>query len=192
MLCKQLVSRVSSGDQTLENNKTLALRARVSYSFLVFGSPDETRETSCLHITSISCSQIIGIAGARWIAYRSPKVSHQEWKFEVDANNANRLNFAHISRVTLGCCAHQRPFLERKYKTIPVAKTVAKTHKPDKCSLNWLPLNWKTQLKGIIPIVRRLKPWTSKPYSPCKPRCINIGMPSRNGSYSNGSKMNIQ
>ena len=34
--------RVSSGDQTLENNKTLALRARVSYSFLVFGSPDET------------------------------------------------------------------------------------------------------------------------------------------------------
>ena len=42
MLCKQLVSRVSSGDQTLENNKTLALRARVSYRFLVFGSPDET------------------------------------------------------------------------------------------------------------------------------------------------------
>ena len=40
MLCKQLVSRVSSGDQTLENNKTLALR--VSYRFLVFGSPDET------------------------------------------------------------------------------------------------------------------------------------------------------
>jgi hypothetical protein len=40
---KQLVSRVSSaGDQTLENNKTLALRARVSYRFLVFGSPDET------------------------------------------------------------------------------------------------------------------------------------------------------
>ena len=37
-----LVSRVSSGDQTLENNKTLALRARVSYRFLVFGSPDET------------------------------------------------------------------------------------------------------------------------------------------------------
>ena len=35
MLCKQLVSRVSSGDQTLENNKTLALRARVSYRFLV-------------------------------------------------------------------------------------------------------------------------------------------------------------
>jgi hypothetical protein len=33
---------VSSGDQTLENNKTLALRARVSYRFLVFGSPDET------------------------------------------------------------------------------------------------------------------------------------------------------
>jgi hypothetical protein len=42
MLCKQLVSRVSSGDQTLENNKTLALRARVSYRSLVFGSPDET------------------------------------------------------------------------------------------------------------------------------------------------------
>ena len=42
MLCKQLVSCVSSGDQTLENNKTLALRARVSYRFLVFGSPDET------------------------------------------------------------------------------------------------------------------------------------------------------
>ena len=42
ILCKQLVSRVSSGDQTLENNKTLALRARVSYRFLVFGSPDET------------------------------------------------------------------------------------------------------------------------------------------------------
>ena len=42
MLCKQLVSRVSSGDQTLENNKTLALHARVSYRFLVFGSPDET------------------------------------------------------------------------------------------------------------------------------------------------------
>jgi hypothetical protein len=42
MLCKQLVSSVSSGDQTLENNKTLALRARVSYRFLVFGSPDET------------------------------------------------------------------------------------------------------------------------------------------------------
>ena len=35
MLCKQLVSRVSSGDQTLENNK-------ISYRFLVFGSPDET------------------------------------------------------------------------------------------------------------------------------------------------------
>ena len=30
------------GIQTLENNKTLALRARVSYRFLVFGSPDET------------------------------------------------------------------------------------------------------------------------------------------------------
>jgi hypothetical protein len=42
VICKQLVSRVSSGDQTLENNKTLALRARVSYRFLVFGSPDET------------------------------------------------------------------------------------------------------------------------------------------------------
>ena len=42
MLCEQLVSRVSSGDQTLENNKTLALRALVSYRFLVFGSPDET------------------------------------------------------------------------------------------------------------------------------------------------------
>ena len=42
MLCKQLVSRVHQGNQTLENNKTLALRARVSYRFLVFGSPDET------------------------------------------------------------------------------------------------------------------------------------------------------
>ena len=42
MLCKQLVSRVHQGNQTLENNKTLALRARVSLRFLVFGSPDET------------------------------------------------------------------------------------------------------------------------------------------------------
>ena len=42
LLFEQLVSRVSSGYQTLENNKTLALRARVSYRFLVFGSPDET------------------------------------------------------------------------------------------------------------------------------------------------------
>ena len=43
MLCKQLVSRVSSGDQTLENNKTLALRARVFiHCFLVFGYPGET------------------------------------------------------------------------------------------------------------------------------------------------------
>ena len=39
MLCKQLVSRVSSGDQTLENNTRFAL---VFHSFLVFGSPDET------------------------------------------------------------------------------------------------------------------------------------------------------
>jgi hypothetical protein len=31
-----------NGLQYIENNKTLALRARVSYSFLVFGSPDET------------------------------------------------------------------------------------------------------------------------------------------------------
>ena len=40
MLCKQLVSRVSSGDQTLENNKTLALRARVSYRYTVFSCLD--------------------------------------------------------------------------------------------------------------------------------------------------------
>ena len=59
MLCKQLVSRVSSGDQTLENNKTLALRARVSYRFLVFGSPDETlMQTRCLHITSTIAKKI--------------------------------------------------------------------------------------------------------------------------------------
>ena len=59
MLCKQLVSRVSSGDQTLENNKTLALRARVSYSFLVFGSPDETLKLVVYITVILLFSQII-------------------------------------------------------------------------------------------------------------------------------------
>jgi hypothetical protein len=59
MLCKQLVSRVSSGEQTLENNKTLALRARVFiHCFLVFGYPGETLAL-VVHVL------LLKIAGAR-------------------------------------------------------------------------------------------------------------------------------
>ena len=47
VICKQRVFH--QGIQTRENGMKHEREARVFYCFRVFGSPDETRETSCLH-----------------------------------------------------------------------------------------------------------------------------------------------
>ena len=60
----------------------------------------ETRKLlgSYIHM-SISCSQTIGTARPSWIFNRSPKVFHQECKFEVDASKCKSLQFcSHFAR----------------------------------------------------------------------------------------------